>query len=507
MTSIGERAFQGCISFTTLTIPKGVTSIGNGAFNSCAGLTTISVKTGNINYDSRNNCNAIIKTGTNTLVQGCKNTTIPESVTSIGENAFFGCTGLTALTIPAGVTSIGDQAFYYCTALTEIHAMMVTPPTMGIFVFYYVDKAACMLYVPDGSVAAYRAADRWNEFENIFADIPNRFIYYTSSDGKIEPFASTFGAAIHTNTCTNGKGIIEFEGDVTSIGDEAFKNCTHLTSLTIPASVTTISANAFEGCTSLTTLDLTKVTVLPAGTASSLSNPNTLIRTASDLGLTRDNVVVGDVCERLVLTDGHPFHNTKAFTATSASYNRTMTTTYGTIFLPFAPDTESYVFLSLTAVDVTALTFDEEAAPQANTPYLFRKRSAGAGAVTATNVAIPVSTPQTTTSGNLTMKGTFTKLEFTAADNVYFILNNTFYLFASGDGHKLTINPFRAYFEVEDESQPAFSIRERNGDTTRIDSRTMEEIPTEIYDLQGRRITEPTSSGIYIVNGKKMFIK
>jgi hypothetical protein len=258
---------------------------------------------------------------------------------------------------------------------------------------------------------------------------------------------------------------------------------------------------------SFTMLDLAKVTALPASTTFTLSNPNTLIRTASNLGLTQDNVVVGNVCESLVLTDGHPFHNTKTFTATSASYSRTMPNTYGTIYLPFAPDTEEYVFLAPTGVDATALTFDEVPAPQPNTPYLYRAKGTGAGAIAATNVTIPVSTAQTITSGNLTMKGTFTKEEFTTADNVYFIKDDTFYRFASsGADDKLTMNPFRAYF-VNESGAPLYSIRERNGDTTLIDNATMEEIPMEIHDLQGRRVTEPTSSGIYIVNGKKMWIK
>ena len=65
-------------------------------------------------YDSRNDCNAIIKTSDNTLVVGCKNTIIPSSVTSLGDWAFFGCSGLTSITIPESVTLIGDAAFRHC---------------------------------------------------------------------------------------------------------------------------------------------------------------------------------------------------------------------------------------------------------------------------------------------------------------------------------------------------------------------------------------------------------
>ena len=91
-----------------------MTSIGDGAFGGCSGLTTITVDADNPIYDSRNNCNAIIETATKILLYGCKNTVIPSSVTSIGENAFNGCKGLTSVTIPNSVTSIGYRAFYDC---------------------------------------------------------------------------------------------------------------------------------------------------------------------------------------------------------------------------------------------------------------------------------------------------------------------------------------------------------------------------------------------------------
>jgi hypothetical protein len=78
------------------------------------------VENGNTIYDSRENCNAIIETATNTLIAGCQNTIIPNSVTSIGDRAFSGCSSLTSITIPNSVTSIGDYAFSYCSSLTHI---------------------------------------------------------------------------------------------------------------------------------------------------------------------------------------------------------------------------------------------------------------------------------------------------------------------------------------------------------------------------------------------------
>ena len=93
------------------TVEYGITSIGESAFSGCSGLEKIAVESGNSCYDSRDNCNSIIDTEFNTLIVGCKNSVIPNSVTSIGYYAFYGCSGLTELTLPDSVASIGDGAF------------------------------------------------------------------------------------------------------------------------------------------------------------------------------------------------------------------------------------------------------------------------------------------------------------------------------------------------------------------------------------------------------------
>ncbi|MBR5727187.1 MAG: leucine-rich repeat domain-containing protein, partial [Muribaculaceae bacterium] len=95
-------------------------SIGSCTFSSCDNLSSIIVQAENQIYDSRDDCNAIIETSSNMLIQGCKNTTIPNSVTTIGDYAFLNCSGLTSIGIPNNVTSIGKRAFCYCTGLTSV---------------------------------------------------------------------------------------------------------------------------------------------------------------------------------------------------------------------------------------------------------------------------------------------------------------------------------------------------------------------------------------------------
>ena len=121
VTKIGNSAFDGCSDLTSVNIPNSVTEIGEWAFRGCRGLTSINVDAENPVYDSRNNCNAIIETCTNTLILGCKKTIIPENVTSIGDSAFFDCRSLTSVNIPNSVTEIGEDAFFGCRGLTSVN--------------------------------------------------------------------------------------------------------------------------------------------------------------------------------------------------------------------------------------------------------------------------------------------------------------------------------------------------------------------------------------------------
>ena len=207
VTSIGSSAFSGC---NIVYIPNSVVSIGDGAFANCYSVT---LQPGNSVYDSRDNCNAIIETNSNTLIAGFKDTTIPNSVTSIGSSAFSGCSGLTSITIPNSVTSIGNSAFSGCSGLTSI-----TIP-------------------------------------NSVTSIGNDAFFVCSGLTSITIPNSVTSIGNYAFSGCSGLTSVTFGNSVTTIGGSAFSGCSGLTSLTIPQSVTSIGYRAFSS-TGLTFVEL-----------------------------------------------------------------------------------------------------------------------------------------------------------------------------------------------------------------------------------------------------------
>lgn len=192
---IGSGSFHDCEKLQSITIPKSVQDIGSSAFSGCASLESIVVDPENTFFDSRNDCNAIMRTATNSLIAGCRNTTIPLTTKKIESSAFWGRKGLTSIYIPASVIDFGSQVFAECTDLESI----------------VVDEQNTYL---DSQENCNAVIDKWNR---LMSGCKNTII----------------------------------PSSVTNIYYGAFQGITGLTSVTIPQQVTNIGNYAFAGCSNL----------------------------------------------------------------------------------------------------------------------------------------------------------------------------------------------------------------------------------------------------------------
>ena len=293
VTNIGDYAFFNCTSLENITIPDSITSIGNWAFYGCTSLESVIIP------DSVTN----IGEGTFAYCTTLKNVKIPEGVTSIGDNAFWVCTSLESIEIPDTVTNIGSSAFsnckslksiaipkgvtsiegwtfYYCTSLKSIE---IPNSVTNIDTLAFSDCTNLTKIVNNGSLVFTFGSSEYGciaENAKIIQNSDGEKIYrkdtyieteegfiFEYENGKYTLTAYIGNLDVITlpesiNSCTyeiyefrGAKHVIIPEG-VTSIGDDAFSNCTPLESIEIPGSVTSIGASAFFNCTSLESISL-----------------------------------------------------------------------------------------------------------------------------------------------------------------------------------------------------------------------------------------------------------
>ncbi len=264
VTSIGNSAFDGCRGLKKITLGSGIKEIGNNAFSGCYSLQNIQVDENCKNYDSRGNCNCLIETATNNLIQGSNNSTIPDGITSISSAAFYGCSELSTINIPSSVISIGNSAFKGCSNLTSVIIPNGTT-VLGNNAFEGCTNLLSITISQSVKSIGMKAFSCSSRLESIIVEKGNSFydsrencnaIIYSASDSLILGCKQTL---IPKNIKKIGDGAfwgadlstISIPSSVEVICWDAFRENRNLQSVKIPEGVKEIKGGAFCYCLKL----------------------------------------------------------------------------------------------------------------------------------------------------------------------------------------------------------------------------------------------------------------
>ncbi len=263
LQTIDDNAFTGCEALAQITLPQAVTKIGEGVFAGCSTLSVMQVEANNAVYHSVENC--IVHTADKELVAGCRNSVIPTDVTTIGNEAFMGCTNLKQVIVPDNVQKIGTYAFAACEGLTTLiisnsvteiggsafagcsHLAVVNIPskvaTIGASAFAgcsslkVISIPVSIQAIGAGAFAGCTALERLSmpAANNTYHSINNCIVHTANQELVVG--------------CK--RSVIPTDGTIRRIGNEAFAGCTPLAALTLPDSITHIGDYAFSGCEGL----------------------------------------------------------------------------------------------------------------------------------------------------------------------------------------------------------------------------------------------------------------
>ena len=504
VNSIGTEAFHACESLTSITIPKNVTSIGTDAFVNCKGLASITVAEENTRYGSPDNCNAIIEKSTHTLLYGCKNTVIPNTVTSINNNAFRMHTGLISITIPESVTSIGDAAFQStgltsviigksvntigedafrnCPDMTEIDVLATTPPTLGTDAFSMLAKDI-PVYVPD--VDAYKKIS-WGGFTNLrkYVDLP-----------------------IAKEEAITGLKTFINEEKIANAPIKEYADCINAATALkdIPSIVNDIKA------------EINNYTKFTLGEWKYLLDKND-----------EKYTIVGG---SLTFTDKDSYQSDYDFTVDgSITYNRTFTNkNWQALYVPFSMDFSEWSEYYDIAEINNFIEYDDDGngvfdrtylvvlkktsgSTEPNYPYLIRAKSEGTHSLVLTDKTLEAAACNSIDCSSVKHQYTFTGT-YQPITTMY---ANGYYAMDGGklqqcDAADVVLGAQRWYMAITSRTGAApnksHSIRilVDGEDTTEIEALRAEEGASRMYDLSGRMIDKQSSAhGVYIDGGKKI---
>ena len=544
---IAIAAFNYCSKLTSVTIPAGVTIIGSSAFNQCSSLTSVTIPGSVKVLNGFTNCSKLA------------NVTIEKGVVSIEEAAFQYCTSLASITIPDGVKSIGEMAFYGCTSLTSITIPnSITSIYSDSFVetpwydSWYESQEDGLLYFGN-CLMGYKGSNPEGTLiikdgtkviaENAFRSSPARYVpnSFTGVTSIVIPNSvSNIGAGAFCNFSLTG---VTLPTGLTRIGDDAFQYCTGLTSVTIPTGVTSIGNRAFNGCSGLINVTMESSTPCTLGGNSVFDNTNENIKiyvlygsgdaykNATEWSKYADKIT--EYCTSFAFWDGNDYTISDYMPCDELSYTRTYTAgVWAAWYMPFDLVVDEDLLSKFEFAKLSGVLFEDDEwyigavklkageTVKALVPYLVKAKSSGEQTITVEN------TPLHAAADN--------GFSITSAENVFTFTGNCqaktssatdvgWYAMSTNGGFTritktgATMKGGRFFMTIADRSDNPYAtsgaaasnfirIREM-GEATDVEE--MMEMPVDetIYDLSGRRVDEPTESGIYIMNGKKIVIK
>lgn len=539
VTSIKDEAFYSCSALTSVTIPKSVTNIniGSGIFSKCSSLNSITVEKGNTKYDSRDDCNAIIETKSNTLIASCNNTFIPNSVTTIGSFAFAN-SSRSSITIPATITEIRIRAFSGCSDLTSVTV------EKGNTIYDSREKCNAIIETKSNSLIV---GCRSTVIPTSVTSISNWAFEWCESLTSITIPNSVTSIGTRAFSGCSGLASIIIPNSVKSIGNSAFAYCSGLTSITIPNSVTTIENDAFYGCSGLTSITCEAIT--PPDCGSSCFNyinksipvyvPANSIDAYGKANLWKDFANIQAIPTTYILTDGELYNIGSQREGYDVSYTRTFNNTnWQALYIPFALNYEdwkdnfeiAYIngvrqldkddngTIDETIMDVIKI---KSGSTTPNMPYLIKAKTTGEKTFSVTNATLYPAEENSVDCSTTIAKYTFTGT-YNTIPSATMIANNYYGMgggeLVQSDGSN-DLMPYRWYMNVESRN-PSYNasnaaktitinvIDDEEETTTGVEELQMTNYKSPVYDLNGRKVNENNlKPGIYVKNGKKFVIK